>query len=126
MVETVDSVCFWETNDAAARAYARKKIRAIRARQRRQMLRRVLVAGLTVGGLALAATVARSAAPQSTATNPQTQIITVSAGDTLWTVAGRFGDRALSTSERIEELSALNNGLSGRLIPGQRLIVPIR
>lgn len=126
MVETARTGNFWEPKEDTARAYARRKVQALRARRRRVAQRRWLTISLVVLGLALAANVARSASPAAKTVAPKTQIITVGAGETLWTVAHKYGDSSLETAERVEEISSLNAGLSGRLVPGQRLIVPVQ
>ena len=54
----------------------------------------------------------------------QTQVITVAPGDSLWSIARRYSLPGGSTMEMITTISALNGNPSGKLEPGQRLVIP--
>lgn len=126
---------FWTDEDKKIRLYARQRVQAAQQRRLKRLKRRVLWVGLTLLGLALAATVARSAAPQGehrpTKTayripdDSQTQVVTVAPGDTLWSIARRYCPTNTSTMDNIGVISALNGNITGQLEPGQRLVVPL-
>lgn len=82
-------------------------------------------------GVVLAATVARSAAPQrersAAVSRPETEhtlVVTVAPGDTLWSLARRYSQKGVSTMDNVAVISTLNGEIEGRLEPGQRLVVP--
>jgi nucleoid-associated protein YgaU len=50
----------------------------------------------------------------------------VRAGDTLWSLAKRFGDPGAYILDRVDTLAAANGLASdARLMPGQRIIIPV-
>ncbi|WP_238147702.1 MULTISPECIES: LysM peptidoglycan-binding domain-containing protein [Micrococcaceae] len=53
-----------------------------------------------------------------------TKTVTVGSGDTLWDIA-RDVDPSGDTREAIAKINDLNDLSSGRVTPGQRLIVPV-
>ena len=121
---------FW--TEQRLRVYARQRVRSAQHRRRSRTQRRVRWVTLALAGVALAASVARSAAPLSptrlerkriTQTIP-TRVVTVMRGDSLWVLARRFGQAGVDTRDNVALISELNGGLSGRLEPGQRLVVP--
>lgn len=129
---------FWTDEDKKIRLYARQRVQAAQQRRLKRLKRRVLWVGLTLLGLGLAATVARSAAPQGeqgkqraakTACfmppDSQTQVVTVAPGDSLWSIARRYCPANTSTMDNIGVISALNGNITGQLEPGQRLVVPL-
>lgn len=125
---------FWTDEEKKIRLYARQRVFAAQQRRNKQLKRRLLWVGLTAAGVALAATVARSAAPVGEHTHKhvaalpeqsQTQVVTVAPGDSLWSIARRYSQPGTSTMDNIAVISTLNGNLSGQLEPGQRLVVPI-
>lgn len=66
------------------------------------------------------------AAPAAAATAPLTVSVTVRPGDSLWTLARRYGDPNVYQLDRVDAL-ARANGMPGdtALIAGQRLLVPV-
>ena len=122
---------FWTEDEKRFHLYARQKIRALQAQRKRRLQRRVLWVTLSVIGIILAATVARSAAPyreKKTALLPQvthTQVVTVAPGDSLWSIARRYSRQDISTMDSIAVISTLNGNISGKLEPGQRLVIPV-
>jgi hypothetical protein len=126
---------FWTDEDKKIRLYARQRVQAAQQRRLKRLKRRILWVGLTLLGITLAATVARSAAPQGehrpakTAclipNDSQTQVVTVAPGDSLWSIARRYCQKNTSTMDNIGVISALNGNITGQLEPGQRLVVPL-
>lgn len=122
---------FWTEDEKRFHLYARQKIRALQTQRKRRLQRQVLWVALTVIGIILAATVARSAAPygeKKTALLPrvtQTQVVTVAPGDSLWSIARRYSRHDISTMDSIAVISTLNGNISGKLEPGQRLVIPV-
>lgn len=53
-----------------------------------------------------------------------TKTVTVGSGDTLWDIAHE-ADPTADTRETIAKINDLNDLASGRVTPGQRLIVPV-
>jgi LysM repeat protein len=123
---------FWTDEEKKIRLYARQRVAAAQQRRVRQFKRRALWTGLTVIGVALAATVARSASPQNEREKmaeslpkiTQTQVVTVAPGDSLWSIARRCSLGDTSTRDTIATIAALNGNIRGELEPGQRLVVP--
>ena len=122
---------FWTDEDKKIRLYARQRVFAAQQRRNRRLKRRLLWFGLTVMGVALAATVARSAAPLGEKkpvvhlpVNLRTQVVTVAPGDSLWSIARRYGPQGASTMDTVATISTLNGEITGQLEPGQRLVVP--
>jgi nucleoid-associated protein YgaU len=66
------------------------------------------------------------AAATSAAVRPVVLPVTVRAGDSLWSLARRYGDPSVYILDRVDTL-ARTNKLTGsvRLTPGQRLLVPV-
>jgi LysM repeat protein len=81
-------------------------------------------AGVLAGARALVNAVTFTA---STAPAEITLPVRVAPGDSLWKLAGRYGDPDAYILDRVDDL-ARANGLSSsaRLVPGQRLVVPVR
>jgi LysM repeat protein len=76
----------------------------------------------TIGGVALARRGGRPATPAI----PSSIAITIQSGDTLWSLAKRFGDPNAYILERVNTLAAANGLASdARLMPGQRITIPI-
>lgn len=121
---------FWTDEDKKFRLYAQQRVLVAQQRRLYQFKRRALWVALTVAGVALAATVARSAAPLRDKTAQRlpeiicTEVVTVAPGDTLWSIARRYSVRGTSTMDSIAIISTLNGDISGKLEPGQRLVVP--
>ena len=113
---------FW--TEQQLRVYARQRIRAAQQRRQRQAQRRVLWVTLVVLGVGTAAQVARSADPKPVRPVHRTATITVSAGDTLWSIAQSYGAPNQSTQETLAQITQLNGPISGHLRPGQQLVVP--
>jgi len=52
--------------------------------------------------------------------------MTVAPGDSLWTLARRYGDPDSYILDRVDDLARANGMTAGaRLVPGQRLLVPV-
>lgn len=121
---------FWTDEDKKFRLYACQRVMVAQQRRSKHLKRRALWVGLTLLGVALAATVARSAAPvgeRLTLRLPEithTQVVTVAPGDSLWSIAQRYSVHGVSTMDNIALISTLNGDMSGVLEPGQRLVVP--
>jgi LysM repeat protein len=126
---------FWSDEEKRFYLYARQRLRANRKQQMLKLRRRILwTIGAVIGISLVAATVARSADPlaekqqKAVATQlpqiTQTQVITVAPGDSLWSIARRNSLPGSSTMEQIARISALNGNPSGKLEPGQRLVIP--
>ena len=84
----------------------------------------VVLGWRAAGGVASArsATAARAAA---TEVAPLFATITVRPGDTLWSLAGRYGDPHQPIVRRVDALTRANRLSSGAtLVPGQTLLVP--
>lgn len=120
--ETESPSNFW--TEQQLRVYARQRVRAAQQRRQRQVQRRVLWLFLAVFGVGTAAQVARSADPNPTFPVRKTAVITVSSGDTLWSLAQAYGEPSRSTQDTLAQISQLNGKLSGKLRPGQRLLIP--
>jgi Tfp pilus assembly protein FimV len=68
--------------------------------------------------------VGRAAASGGAKQSPA-RYVTVGEGDTLWSLAKRYGDRSLSLTERLDALATANpQAAKGLLTPGQRLRLP--
>lgn len=128
---------FWSDEEKRFYLHARQRLRANRKQRTLQLRRRILwTIGAVIGISLVAATVARSASPQAekrekrankvtqTPKIMQTQVVTVAPGDSLWSIARRYSLPGSSTMEQIARISALNGNPSGKLEPGQRLVVP--
>jgi len=80
----------------------------------------VVLGGRAVSGL--------GSARSATATNaaaPLLATITVRPGDTLWSLAGRYGDPHQTIVRRVDALTRANRLPAGAtLVPGQTLLVP--
>lgn len=120
--ETESPSNFWTEHQL--RVYARQRVRAAQQRRQRQVQRRVLWLSLAVFGVGTAAQVARSADPNPAFPVRKTAVITVSSGDTLWSLAQAYGEPGRSTQDTLAQISQLNGKLSGKLRPGQRLLIP--
>ncbi len=122
---------FWTEEEKRFHLSARQKIRVIQKQRQRRLQRRVLWVVLALAGIALATTVARSAGLKGEKKSAllsrvtRTQVVTVAPGDSLWSIARRYGSQGSSTMESISVISTLNGDLSGQLEPGQRLVVPV-
>ncbi|WP_309713796.1 LysM peptidoglycan-binding domain-containing protein [Armatimonas sp.] len=123
---------FWSDEEKYFYLNARRRVRANQRQRTRRLYRRLVWIALAIAGVALAARVARSASPQGvreTATIrlpelTQTQVVTVTPGDSLWSIARRYSPKGTSTMDNIAVISALNGNPNGQLEPGQRLVVP--
>jgi nucleoid-associated protein YgaU len=124
----------WETAESVASS-GRRSV----ARERRQTVRRRgfgyklgLTLGLSVALLAAGTAVARqgvtSEADRALAmvNVPETVMHTVQPGDTLWTLARRFGDPRLNITDRVDNLVRVN-GFAGAasLHPGQKILLRV-
>lgn len=114
------------------RVYARQRVQSAQKRRRSRVQRRVRWISLALFGVTLAATVARSAAPKEAYVLGRKevthkipiQVITIDRGDSLWGLAQQFRRPGMDLRDSVALISELNGGLSGRLEPGQRLVVP--
>lgn len=130
----------------AARSGTAFSLRGLRLSRRRQkqaeaaliglaFLTAVCVAGvlafhlLRVVVLSITAAV-NAAAPAAASARPAAAAITVpltvQAGDTLWNLSKRYGDPNDYILDRVDRLARVNRLSSdARLVPGQRLVVPV-
>lgn len=53
------------------------------------------------------------------------QEVVVSAGDTLWSIAGEYTDMSQDVRKTIREIKRINEGAENTLYPGDVLLVPI-
>ena len=83
---------------------------------------------VAVGVIVLARTVVRAAlsGPVAGAATPLTVKMTVGQGDSLWSIASRYGNPDDNIQERMDILAHANGTISGTgLVVGQRLLVPV-
>ena len=123
-----DRVSFWteaknETYyfPAESQSYARR--RAARKRRRTQ---RLIGTGLVLLAATLGFFAGRARAGDNHQPTPtKVTWITVGEGDSMWSVASRYGDRELSIHDRIAALEEANpKAAQGFLFPGQKLRLP--
>lgn len=80
-------------------------------------------AGAVFGVRAVAASVTAPAAARPVAI---TLPVSVAPGDSLWTLARRYGDPDAYILDRVDDLARANGLRPGaRLVPGQKLLVPV-
>jgi len=65
-----------------------------------------------------------SAAARPDAGPPPPLVVEVAYGDSLWTLARRYGDPAQDVREVVTAMMRANSIAPGRLQPGQRLLIP--
>ena len=65
-----------------------------------------------------------SAAARPEAAPPPPLVVEVAYGDSLWTLARRYGDPAQDVREVVTAMMRENSITPGRLRPGQRLLIP--
>jgi nucleoid-associated protein YgaU len=76
-----------------------------------------------VGSIVLSVGVAANAAVAG-GSHPQARTYVVRAGDTLWSIAVRFGGRGADPRPLVDGLVAANH-LTGPIVPGETLRVPL-
>jgi len=54
-----------------------------------------------------------------------TDVHYVKPGDTLWDIAGEYAGNHVSYDRYIYEMKRLNSGLTEKIRPGQKLVVPV-
>lgn len=104
------------------------RLRARTAPSRAMRLRRIkallAIAVLVWAGGAASVRVWRGAPRPAT---PPTVVMTVRPGDTLWSLARRYGDPAAYMLDRVDALARANRLPHGAaLVPGQKLRVPVQ
>jgi nucleoid-associated protein YgaU len=77
--------------------------------------------------LALAAPVARAVTGSAAQARPRheaSRVVVVSPGDTLWGIAGRYGDQGADPRATVFAIAELNSLDDGSIYPGQSLRLP--
>ena len=54
-----------------------------------------------------------------------TRVVTVSAGDTLWEIAGEYVRPGVDIRNIVHEICVLNGIKAGEIYPGQELLIPM-
>jgi len=119
----------WQTGSTQKRAKSGQTNVLYRRRQRTlgQRLAPAIAAlfvgtASTVGGVALARRSGKVAEPAL----PTSIRMTVRSGDTLWSLAKRFGDPDAYILDRVDALASANHLASdARLMPGQQIMIPV-
>ena len=128
VMRQTDRVSFWteaknETYyfPAESQSYARR--RAARKRRRTQ---RLIGTGVVLLAALLGFFAGRARAGDNREPIPaKATWITVGEGESLWSVASRYGDKELSIRDRIVALEEANpKAAQGFLVPGQKLRLP--
>jgi nucleoid-associated protein YgaU len=105
----------------------RRRARAAPAIQRRRI--KALLAALVLLWAAGAAVIRvwRGASGALTPSTAVTVVMTVQPGDSLWSLARRYGDPAAYILDRVDALARANHlAHNTSLIPGQKLRVPVQ
>ncbi len=117
------------SGDGTFRAQIMKSIRIGKISMRRRL--QLVAAGQGLAAIAallfVGVTGARSITERSDKVSIRTVVpMSVGEGETLWTLARRYGNPAESQLDRVDTLARANGLTAGAMLhPGQRLVVPV-
>lgn len=102
-----------------------KRAAAKKARRRRENMLLAFAAVVAFAGIGWSLSSTWKSTPDLASRPFSTVAVTVAPGDTLWSLAQRYEDPALSPSQRVDMIRQANPNLASALAPGQTLLVPV-
>ena len=108
--KALDSELAFADHAAMHRSYVRRRV--------------VVVAAALVLAAMLGGRVAGALTPPPSTDQRPTRVYVVQDGDTLWTIASVM-EPGSDPRETVEEIERLNGGLSGPLVAGRTLVLPV-